>query len=137
MRTPTLTPVAVLATERSTGWTDNTEQGISIYRPTGTPRKNDGVKSFWMLPGETYHLRWDGLGWAISNHLWDAGHRYRLGTPDGQGFTRTVLTADGVDMELESGLEYAVRLVEAVGTVETLDPPNTYSTQVVELYEVH
>jgi len=134
MRTATLTPVAILATEREYGWTDNTEQGVPVWRPIGVPRKNDGVRAYWMIEGETYGLRWDGLGWAVSNQLWDASHRYRLGTSDGTGYARSLLTTEGVDMELDNGREYVLRLIRGIGHTGW---GGTYVTLVAELSEVN
>jgi hypothetical protein len=107
----TMTRLGVLRTEGL--MTPDMEQtaagprGSTMYRPEGTPLRNDGIWHHWLAPGRTYRLEWDGTGWHVTCETWLTGHTYRLADADAQ-FVDALPVESGV-LELERDHVYELR----------------------------
>jgi len=79
----------------------------TCYRPVGVILQNDGRWHYWISPGETYRIGFDGTGWRVTCRTWSGGHVYRMARPDGTLIDRLTLS-DRV-VELDPGRAYEVR----------------------------
>lgn len=108
----TVTMLGVLRTEGAQQWGEddrNERASAHLYRPAGTPLRNDGVRHFWMHSGYTYRAAWDGTGWHVTCDVWASGHVYRLADADAQ-FVETLPLQDDV-LLLDKGRTYEIREV--------------------------
>jgi len=79
------------------------------FRPAGRPLLNDGMWSFWMLPGETYRLAFDGTGWVTSCPSWVDAHVRRLATLAGSMAATLPVRTDAGALTLDPAHTYALQ----------------------------
>jgi hypothetical protein len=74
-----------------------TEAADGMHRPAGVGVRNDGFRSHWMAPGQSFSLAHDGTGWRVTSPSWTDGHILRLvDAVDGRALVGALPTAQGV-----------------------------------------
>lgn len=86
----------------------------TMHRPDGTPLRNDGIWHYWMAPGSSYQLAWDGTGWRVTCDTWMSGHVRRLVEADDAQFVDRLPLVEG-SFELNRARTYQIREAHPTG----------------------